>query len=273
MVSQYDAPTTMMSLLYNRLRFAVLGAVCLALFACATPPERSGSDSGRNKNGSWAGVPIGAPPTPNSRVKQAILSRAHREWEFFGRQTVVLKGGEESIPHVGAWEDDSDRHSDRVNVYWRIVKEPQLTGMDCNKPWSAAFISWIMQAAGVPTTQFPLAEAHSTYIASIIANASEPRRWFVPRRISDYSPKPGDLICASRGKARPRFVNGYISASSLQGMSGHCDLVVGASARSLEVIGGNVRNSVSKTTLELNNKGRLLPSAKRPWFVVVENRL
>jgi hypothetical protein len=56
-------------------------------------------------------------------------------------------------------------------------------------------------------------------------------------------------------------------------MSGHCDLVVGASARSLEVIGGNVRNSVSKTTLELNNKGRLLPSAKRPWFVVVENRL
>ncbi|WP_242445582.1 hypothetical protein [Chromatium okenii] len=65
---------------------SVFGAI-----GCATPPERSGSDSGRNKNGSWAGVPIGAPPTPNSRVKQAILSRAHREWEFFGRQTVVLK--------------------------------------------------------------------------------------------------------------------------------------------------------------------------------------
>ncbi|MBK1694497.1 hypothetical protein CKO09_07050 [Chromatium weissei] len=257
----------------RRLRLVVLGAACLMLGACATPSERLSSDSGRTKNGSWAGVAIGSAPAPNARVKQSILSRAHREWEFFGRQTVVLKGGEESIPHVGAWEDDGNRYSDHVNLYWRVVKEPQLTGMDCDKPWSAAFISWIMQTAGVPAAQFRPAAAHSTYIANIIANASEPRRWFVPRRISDYSPKPGDLICASRGKARPRFVNGYITTRSLEGMSGHCDLVVDASARSLDVIGGNVRNSVSKTTLELDKKGRLQPSAKRPWFVVVENRL
>jgi hypothetical protein len=270
-VSQYDTPAALIRSWRRSGRSALLGALSLMLLACATPSERDG-DAGRN-NGSWAGIPIGTAPPANARLKHAIVTRAQREWEFFGRQTVLLQGSEESIPHVGAWEDDGDRYSSRVNAYWRTVKEPQLTGMDCSQPWSAAFISWVMQAAGVPAAQFPPASAHSTYLAAIVENAEAPRRWFVPRRLSDYSPQPGDLICASRGKSRPRIVNGYVSARALAGMKGHCDLVVGGGAKKLEVIGGNVRNSVSKTTLELDGKGRLQPSAKRPWFIVIENRL
>ena len=254
------------------LRPPLILACCLALTACGTAPESPGPES-TGKSGTWAGVPIGAPPAPNARIRQAMISHATLEWEFFGRQTVVLKGTEESIPHVGAWEDDDSRISRRVNTYWRAVSKPELDGMDCAEPWSAAFTSWVMQSAGVPESQFLRSSSHGIYLASMIDQAGDPGRWFVPRRIMDYSPQPGDLICASRGTTRPRTINGYTSASALNGTSTHCDLVVTKTPRTLEAIGGNVRNSVSRTTLELDSQGRLQPAPRRPWFLIMENRL
>jgi len=202
-----------------------------------------------------------------------MISRATGEWEFFGRQTVVMKGSEESIPHVGYWEDDGGIYSGRVNAYWRAVGKPGLDGMDCREPWSAAFISWIMQGAGVPESQFARAPAHWIYLADTIEESPYPGRIFVPRRVADYSPNPGDLICAYRGGYRPAATSGYASAWALRGANTHCDLVVGKSGRTLEAIGGNVRNSVSKVTLELDGSGRLQPVPRRPWFLILENRL
>ncbi|HYN78138.1 MAG TPA: DUF2272 domain-containing protein [Lamprocystis sp. (in: g-proteobacteria)] len=243
-------------------------ALCVILASCGTAPERTLSD-----NGSWGGRPIGTPPHPNARVKQLMISGANREWEFFGRQTVVLRGAEESIPHVGLWEDDDTSHSDRVGAYWRAAGKGRLNGMDCREPWSAAFMSWIMQGAGVPEGQFRRDSAHWVYLADMIEESYFPGRWFVPRRVGDYSPAPGDLICASRGPTRPATLNGYTSARALQGLNLHCDLVVGKDGQRLESIGGNVRNSVSKSTLELDGQGHLQPVPRRPWFLIMENRL
>jgi hypothetical protein len=243
-----------------------IAALCLLLASCAGPLEREGT-------GTWAGRAIGSPPAARPPLRQAMISRATREWEFFGRQTVVMKGSEESIPHVGGWEDDDARYSGRVNAYWRAVGKPGLDGMDCRQPWSAAFMSWVMQGAGVPPNQFPRASAHWIYLADMIEESPYPGRYFVPRRIADYSPNPGDLICASRGSSRPASTNGYASAWGLRGASTHCDLVVRKSGRTLEAIGGNVRNSVSKVTLELDGSGRLKPVPRRPWFLILENRL
>jgi hypothetical protein len=202
-----------------------------------------------------------------------MISRATSEWRFFGQQTVFFNGSEESIPHVGAWEDDGPSYSGRVAAYWRAAGKAGLDGMDCQQPWSAAFMTWVMQGAGVPSSQFRPATAHWIYLADMIDEAAYPGRWFVPRRIADYSPEPGDLICASRGNSRPSTFGGYASAASLSGTNGHCDLVVGKSGRTLEVIGGNVRNSVSKSTLELDAQGRLQPVPRRPWFLILQNRL
>jgi hypothetical protein len=202
-----------------------------------------------------------------------MIARATREWEFFGRQTVLMKGREESIPHVGAWEDEDATYSGRVNAYWRAVGKPGLYGMDCRQPWSAAFMSWVLEGAGVPESQFRPAPAHWMYLTGLIEEASFPGRYFVPRRIGDYSPEPGDLVCAYRGRHRPPGSGGYASAWGLRGSPTHCDLVVSKNGRSLEVIGGNVRNSVSRVTLELDSKGRLQPVPRRPWFLVIQNRL
>jgi len=242
-------------------------ALGLVLAACAAP-DREGYPPGN-----WAGRPIGSPPVPKPDVKRAIISRAKREWEFFGRQTVVMKGSKESIPNVGAWEDDGSKYSRRVNDYWRAVGKPRIDGMDCRQPWSAAFMGWVMGGAGVPESQFPRVPAHWIYLSRMIREAAYPGRYFVPRRISDYSPNQGDLICAYRSGSHPRSSDGYTSAWGLQGTPTHCDLVVRKDDRILEAIGGNVRNSVSKVTLELDSAGRLQSVPRRPWFLILENRL
>lgn len=202
-----------------------------------------------------------------------MIAHATREWEYFGRQTVVMHGSKESIPNVGAWEDDDGRYSNRVNSYWRAVGKPRIDGYDCRQPWSAAFMSWIMGRAGVSVEQFRRAPAHWIYLASMIEDAGHAGRYFVPRRIGDYSPAPGDLICAYRGRTRPPGNDGYTSARGLRSTPTHCDLVVGKNGSRLEAIGGNVRNSVSKVTLELDARGRLQAVPRRPWFLILENRL
>ncbi|QGU32026.1 DUF2272 domain-containing protein [Thermochromatium tepidum] len=242
----------------------------LTLISCATPPESLGPDG---RTGTWNGRPIGTPPAPNPSLKRAIIARAEQEWDYFGRQEVVFRGMVESIPLVGDWEDDGPRQSNRVNEYWRAVGQPDLTGMDCQKPWSAAFIGWIMLNAGVPADQFRPSIAHWPYLADLIESADLPGRYFVPRRLQDYSPEPGDLICAYRSPSPPIMTNGYVSADALTGISSHCDLVTGKHGRTLEAIGGNVRNSVSKIRIELDAQGHLQPIPRRPWFLIIQNRL
>jgi hypothetical protein len=41
----------------------------------------------------------------------------------------------------------------------------------------------------------------------------------------------------------------------------------------LEAIGSNVRSSVSRSLLELDGEGHLQPVPRRPWFLVLEDRL
>jgi hypothetical protein len=252
----------------GRSRSAGLAAtLVLVLAGCATPPLPPEGLL------SWTGRPIGQPPTPDPAVRQALLARADEEWRFFGRQVVILRGDEESIPHVGAWEDDDGAYAGRVNAYWRVVGKPSIGGMDCQYPWSAAFISWLMWEAGVPDEQFPAAPAHGIYIARIVNEAIYPGRYFVPRRVEDYSPDPGDLICAYRGPVRPAVLEDHVSPDTFRGTNTHCDLVVAKAGQVLEAIGGNVRNSVSKSTLELDGAGRLQAVPRRTWFLILQNRL
>lgn len=205
-------------------------------------------------------------------VTRGILSVAKREWEYFGQQLIVFQGDNESIPHVGYWEDDAT-HAFRVGTYWSSVNMPGLDGYDCKQPWSAAFISYVMQGAGVPAYLFPPSKAHWVYLKQIIADSGLPGRSLVPHGIKEYRPMPGDLVCATREHFGAPMIRGASDAMFLENNKLHCDIVVARDSRTVEVIGGNVRNSVSKTVLPLDAKGYLQPMKRRPWFLVVENRL
>lgn len=220
-----------------------------------------------------AAQPKPLPAIPQlSQIKRTILELARREWDFFGRQVVVLNSDGESIPQVGHWEDDAETYAYRINGYWQAVGKPDVTGWDCQEPWSAAFISWVMREARVSEYQFPPAYAHWLYLTQIIAGTE--RRGFIPRTLDRYTPQPGDLICATRG-VWPTILASHdtIDAALIENAPLHCDIVVEREANTLGLIGGNVRNSVSKTMVQLDAQGLVRPSKRRPWFMVLENRL
>ncbi|MFZ4653790.1 MAG: DUF2272 domain-containing protein [Methylococcaceae bacterium] len=204
---------------------------------------------------------------------QAIVQGAESEWNLFGRQTIELDSTGESIPHVGHWEDDGDPWSSRVNVYWSSVGKHSLDGYDCKQPWSAAFISYVMGAAGLSREEFPRSDAHWNYIQYF--TRGNPSAAFLTHKITEYSPKEGDLICATRGSHGFIPVYDHLNTSTvLMGHAKlHCDIVVEKKQDVLLTIGGNVRNSVSKTKITLGKNGFLKPTEQRPWFVVLENKL
>lgn len=238
---------------------SLLAALCLALAGCASNRHQT-------------------PPAPDTAAaldglatKAELLRLAEQEWEFFGRQTVVIAGEQESIPHVGIWEDEDDARSDRINRYWQAAGEPDLTGRNCDQAWSAAFIVWLVRSAGIPEDRFPPAISHRIYIAQFLAETPDPL--FVPHTLGEYPPKPADLICAVREHSVSLAPEKLPAPADLAQAKLHCDLVVASDGHSLQAIGGNVRNSVSKTSLELSPQGKLLPTPRRPWFLILENRL
>ncbi len=216
-------------------------------------------------------APKSASEVPVDSWKYKIIEAANEEWIFFGQQKVIIEQNEESIPHVGAWEDDDWAHIERVSDYWRAVGMSKLSGKDCKEPWSAAFISWVMRAAGVPKSLFPPAPSHRDYLSHFLAVGQNPDAVFIPHTIQEYKPRPGDMICANRGAGYFGEVVEELPLSLNAKL--HCDIVVQTDARFLYAIGGNVRNSVSKSILTLSSDGHLQLTRHRPWFLIIENRL
>ena len=214
---------------------------------------------------------LGSEKIPPDSMRRRILDTLNEEWIFFGQQKVIIEKDEESIPHVGAWEDDDWAHVERVNRYWRAVGMSRLSGKDCKEPWSAAFISWVMQESGVSGSLFPPAASHRDYLSHFLAVGRGPDAVFIPHTIQEYQPKPGDLICANRGAGYFGEVVEELPMSLNAKL--HCDIVVETEGRFLHAIGGNVRNSVSKSILTLTSDGHLQLSQHRPWFLIIENRL
>jgi hypothetical protein len=227
-------------------RFGALVVSCGVLAACAVQPA------------------IRRPPVDPALVKGNILRLADAEWNAFGGQTVYLENGRERIDPVGVWEDER-RGSPRVAQYWRSVGE-DWAGKDCDKPWSAAFISWLMLEAGVPPDLFTPSALHSDYLRAIAASENEPTARFALRDPGLYAPRPGDLVCATRAGAS---IPGFDEIPD--GTPMHCDLVISNTGGRLEGIGGNVRNSVSRTVRQVGPDG-LPASGERPWALVVEDR-
>jgi len=175
--------------MFNRNRFTLFlltMSTALILTGCASkkPPAETTSETSKPVSDSTSMDR----PRKGSRVDQ-ILKVAEDEWDFFGKQTVVIDDTHESMPLVGKWEDDGETWSNRVNVYWRSVGKPRLDGYDCKQPWSAAFISWVMQNSGLSESEFPPSDAHWNYIKYFAGN-HQAIAAFTPHKINDYTRAP-----------------------------------------------------------------------------------
>lgn len=143
-------------------------------------------------------------------------------------------------------------------------------------PWSAAFISYVFRSTGAGTS-FAYSGSHSTYIIEALKNTRgetslTPK--FFGYSINEVAPGIGDLICAPRGSyVRMRFEEIPLSKGSA--FHSHCDLVVSVGKNSIELIGGNVGDTVAKTIVNVNQDGRIVVDQPdfRNWFVVIKNRM
>lgn len=195
-------------------------------------------------------------------VRDRLLKLLDSEWQVWGQQTMAIGG---SVTSSGQKEDEPG-FSERVNRYWRESLGLNHTGND-DIPWSAAFISWIFKTAGAGSA-FTYSPRHSTYLfkAILASQDAHTKELFVGHRPKDYKAKLGDLI----GRARQSWID-FDHQKNGEYLS-HSDIVVSVGNDSLDVIGGNVENSVTRRTLALNPDGTI-DTSRYPAFVVVENRL
>lgn len=192
--------------------------------------------------------------------RRRAVEVAMEEWRRWGAQALHRRGPKERDSGYG----------ELVAAYWRVG-----TGSDLGyrAAWSGAFISYVMKQAGAGSS-WPATGSHAHYIRVATQNREQRSGHFWARRLGEYAPKPGDLVCnALESGVDYDRQPGHNYAS-------HCDLVVDAREGWIAVIGGNLSNSVAKRPLMTDASGRLInpqprnfDPAVRNWFVVIETRL
>lgn len=176
---------------------------------------------------------------------------AEQEWAFFGKQTKDVAG---TTLHRGHQEYD-DGWYQRVGEYWRTGTHTHgIDGRDRTYPWSAAFMSWVMRQAGAGD-RFRYSTQHSVYISQAIRDLANQRAAasYWAYRLGDRKPQVGDIVCWGREAG--------VDYDHQKGgnYKGHSDLVVEVGAGEIQIIGGNVDQSVTKRPLALDANGRPIP--------------
>jgi hypothetical protein len=201
-------------------------------------------------------------------VRERMVFLAEQEWALFG-QPVAVRDGNGAIalefPADAATTHEAQAPSlSRVMLYWYAVTREPIVGFQGElRAWSAAFISWLARGAGLTADEFPPSIAHWDYIARFLRPDAAAR--FVARDPLAYAPRVGDLVCASRRAGIREF-------AALQPGPYHCDLVVRSGPGAIEVIGGNVGDTVALARLAVDERGLLAPRPDPPWVVVLEQR-
>ena len=231
---------------------------------------------------------------------QAAVAAADKEWKTWGKCTWnCITGAKSSGCHL----DDEDKWAQYIlDTYMppfrkAPIKSPTKTELaEDIYPWSAVTVSHFMlqggfirkklikenaadaeYAAWVAASvkgEFPIAEGHSVYIRWAIRarkdGIAKASYWGFRADDPAAIPEVGDIVGCTRSKnmttakALAHFdrKTSYVS---------HADLVVAKRPGEIDVIGGNVRDSVTKKTLALNSAG-LLADRKHFWFVVMKHR-
>lgn len=213
------------------------------------------------------------PATVNS-----IVSAAEAEWKHWGSPTWNCITGAKSSGHH---TDDENKFAQYVldkyvaPFYKKGFSWPsKATISNDDYAWSAVAISFIMTKAGFTKKEFPISESHSTYIRWAIAarkqNDATAAYWGLRVDEAAAIPEVGDLIGYARAKKLTKAkALAYFDRKSAY--NSHTDVIVAKRAGEIDVIGGNVRDSVTKKTLKIDANG-LLIDQNHDWFVVMKRR-
>ncbi|MEC5323106.1 DUF2272 domain-containing protein [Aurantimonas sp. A3-2-R12] len=161
-----------------------------------------------------------------SQLVERAIQEAISEWIRFDK---------------GDGREDRQPYSSYINEMWTARGLPGLSGTDISSPWSAAFISFILENAGYTKTTFDI--RHSTYIHESIQNRILGRdRDFIGYRLDEAQPQVGDLLCQWRETETT-----YDEAETQSRFPSHTDLIIAARPHAVITLGGNVANATSNT--------------------------
>ncbi len=277
MTARHDAS------LHRRIRWCMAAAVLPLLGSCVSVGERR------------------IAPTALSDAQIArLVGAAEAEWMRWGSRRaygvpgnelcLVISDGTCQDVEDGCGQEQTTALCPVVNEYWAQVRE--VFRHDCTRndvcewqwpgpeeptrthAWSAAFISAVMAEAGISQGEFQRSHRHAVYVAAArdgYASAYE----VVP---TPAAAVPGDLICAGRTteNGTPSPVAPATVGQIAPGVAMHCDVVVGMDPvrNTIESIGGNVNQTVAKTTVELDEMGRVAFDVDkgRKWALVMRAR-
>jgi hypothetical protein len=196
------------------------------------------------------------PPTKKTdSFAKHIVDIAIEQWKFFGRQAYDLLGHATTVGH----KEGEPTYYQKVGEYWRDgVDRADLDGLDHGWPWSAAFISWVMREGGAGD-KFRYSSQHSVYVSKAIRDHLQGAKAVAYHgvRLNEQKPESGDLVCWTRE-------DGVDYDNQKKGdYPGHADIVIAVQTKTIDVIGGNVGNSVTRRILALDSAGFLAPTVQR----------
>lgn len=201
-----------------------------------------------------------------------LLTEVRAEWAHWGRSSWNLVTGHKAIGHT----DDEDEFARYVLDHYNKVGggSPSINDIQNDLyPWSAVGMSAVFHQAGFEKSEFPFAQAHSKWIRAFIAarNAGHPALYHGFRLSEpEATPEVGDLVGYSRIEGQT-----FEKAQSVFDRTGnypsHTDLVVERRPGEVDVIGFNVRDSVTLKTLPLTATGHMADRVHN-WFVVLRRR-
>jgi hypothetical protein len=210
-------------------------------------------------------------------VRDRLVLIATQEWNMWSQQTVFAENLDVELLTSSGHKEHEPEFATRVLHYWYAFNQPSsFHAADAQypdgslRPWSAAFISYVMRTAGVDREDFPYSGAHWDYMYAIAQG--DTAGGVVAFDSLKSAPTVGDLICAPRDATANeiRSFDDFVERSrELSTRAYHCDVVVSIAGRELKAIGGNVLDSVSQTIVALTADGLLVQSESRHWIMIL----
>jgi hypothetical protein len=198
---------------------------------------------------------------------------AWQEWARFGHSTVVYGGAANGQVNRAGMSERSEPLSSRVGDYWSACGHPEWNGRTSGRPWSGAFVSWVMAQSGVSASAFPRAGRHGQYLSTLYEREHSRRgASFALHAPNEYAPKPGDLVCTGTAGPTWRHADSRTARRRIDNTATHCDVVTDVRGGFVHAVGGNVKNSVTMSLYPVDSRGRLANTPGKLWMLVVENR-
>lgn len=203
-----------------------------------------------------------------------VAYTAWQEWTRFDRSTVVYGGRAGGYVNRSGVTERREPLASKIGEYWGSCGHSNWNGRTSGRPWSGAFVAWVMSRSGIPASTFPRDARHGGYLAALYDRAHRGRRAaFALHAPNEYAPRPGDLVCTGTAGPTWRHADSRTARRRIDHTANHCDIVTDVRGGYIQAIGGNVKNSVTMSLYPVDSRGRLTPVPGKTWLLVVEKRV